>query len=97
MDFAGFRTLDSVIRAQRVFGLQRAIIITQRYHLYRAIFIGKKLGMDVVGYPAPGEEPGFDLRLTVREWLARFRVVLDIFLLQTEPKFLGEPVNVETT
>jgi SanA protein len=96
MDFAGFRTLDSVMRAQQVFGLQRAIIITQRYHAYRAVFIGKKLGMDVVAYAAPGEEPGFDLRLTVREWLARFRVVLDIFLLQTEPKFLGEPVNVET-
>ncbi len=97
MDFAGFRTLDSIVRAQQVFGLQRAIIITQRYHAYRAVFIGKKLGMDVVAYAAPGEEPGFDLRLTVREWLARLRVVLDIFLLQTQPKFLGEPVNVEST
>lgn len=97
MDFAGFRTLDSIIRAQAVFGLSRATIITQRYHAYRAVFIGKKLGMNVVAYAAPGDEPGFDLRLMVREWLARFRVVLDIFLLQTGPKFLGEPVNVETT
>jgi SanA protein len=97
MDFAGFRTLDTVVRAQQVFGLSRAILITQRYHAYRCVFIGKKLGMDVVAYAAPGEEPGFDLRLTIREWLARFRVVLDIFLLQTQPKFLGEPVNVETT
>lgn len=97
MDFAGFRTLDSVMRAQAVFGLNRATIITQRYHAYRAVFIGKKLGMNVIAYAAPGEEPGFDLRMTVREWLARFLVVLDIFLLQTEPKFLGEPVNVEAT
>lgn len=97
MDFAGFRTLDSITRAQQVFGLSRATIITQRYHLYRAVFIGKKLGMNVVGYAAQGEETGFDARLMAREWLARFRVVLDIFLLQTEPKFLGEPVNVETT
>jgi SanA protein len=97
MDFAGFRTLDSITRAQAVFGLSRATIITQRYHAYRAVFIGKKLNMNVVAYAAPGDEPGIDLRLMVREWLARFRVVLDIFLLQTEPKFLGEPVNVEST
>ena len=97
MDFAGFRTLDTIVRAQQVFSLTRATIITQRYHAYRAVFIGKKLGMNVVAYAAPGDEPGFDPRLTLREWLARFRVVLDIFLLQTEPKFLGEPVNVETT
>jgi SanA protein len=97
MDFAGFRTLDSIVRAQAVFGLSRATIITQRYHAYRAVFIGKKLGMEVVAYAAPGQEPGFDVRLTVREWLARFRVVLDMFLLQTEPKFLGDPVNVEST
>ena len=97
MDFAGFRTLDTIIRAQNVFGLNRATIITQRFHAYRAVFIGKKLGMNVVAYAAPGEEPGFDVRLNVREWLARYRVILDIFLLGTEPKFLGEPVNVETT
>ena len=97
MDYAGFRTLDSIMRAQAVFELNRATIITQRYHAYRAVFIGKKIGMNVIAYAAPGEEPGFDARLTVREWLARFRVVLDIFLLQTEPKFLGEPVSVEAT
>src|SRR5258706_3337943 len=83
MDFAGFRTLDTIIRAQSVFGLTRATIITQRYHAYRAVFIGKKLGMSVVAYAAPGEEPGVDIRGLGREWLARFRVVLDMFLLQT--------------
>lgn len=97
MDFAGFRTLDSIIRAQQVFGLNRFTIITQRYHAYRAVFIGKKLDLSVVAYAAPGGEPGFDPRLMLREWAARFRVVLDIFLLQTEPKFLGEPVNVENS
>jgi SanA protein len=98
MDFAGFRTFDSVIRAQEVFGLQRATLITQKYHAYRAVFIGKKLGMrGIVAYAAPGDEPGIDLRLHLREWMARFRAVLDIFLLNTEPKFLGEPVNVEAT
>jgi SanA protein len=97
MDFAGFRTLDSIVRAREVFGLTRVTVITQKYHAYRAVFIGKKLGLGIVAYAVPGDEPGLDARLYVREWLARFRTILDIFLLKTEPKFLGEPVNVETT
>src|ERR1041384_3270919 len=82
MDFAGFRTLDSIMRAQAVFGLSRATIITQRYHAYRAVFIGKKIGMNVVAYSAPGEEPGFDARLMVREWRAPLLVCSGIFLLR---------------
>lgn len=97
MDFAGFRTLDSIVRAQDVFGLTQFTIVTQRYHAYRAVFIGKKLGLKVVAYTPPGDEPGYDVRLYLREWLARFMAVLDVFVLNTKPKFLGEPVNVEVT
>ena len=91
MDFAGFRTFDSVARAQHVFGLDRLTLITQEYHAYRAVFIGKKLKMHPVAYAAPGEESGPAFLPYVREVLARMQAILDLFLLETQPKFLGEP------
>ena len=92
MDFAGFRTLDSVARMQEVFGLERGTIITQEYHAYRAVFLGRKMQMQVVAY-APGA--GYSVRNTTREVFARVKAILDLFLLRTEPKFLGEPVQIE--
>jgi SanA protein len=94
MDFAGFRTLDSVARAQQVFGLDRITIITQRYHAYRAVFIAKKLGVKVAAYAAPSEEIGMFSRTMVREFIARVKAVLDIYVLRTAPKFLGSPQSV---
>ncbi len=95
MDFAGLRTLDSISRAQAVFGLTKMTIITQEYHAYRAVFIGKKLGMKVAAYSAPGTDSGPEARAFVREMLARVKVVLDIFVLETRPKFLGQPEPIE--
>jgi SanA protein len=96
MDFAGFRTFDSVARAQVIFGLDRVTIITQRYHAYRAVFVAKKLHMKVVAYAAPSDEIGTFTRTMLREVLARVRVILDIYVLHTEPKFLGVPQPVDT-
>lgn len=91
MDFAGFRTFDSVARAQAVFGLWRVTIITQCYHAYRAVFIAKKLRMAPVAYCAPGEnDVGPFSRTMLREILARVKAVLDIYVLDTVPKFLGQ-------
>jgi SanA protein len=94
MDFAGFRTFDSVARAQVIFQLDRVTIITQRYHAYRAVFVAKKLHMKVAAYAAPSDEIGYFNRTMLREVLARVRVVLDIYVLHTEPKFLGAPQPV---
>ncbi|MBL6751396.1 MAG: YdcF family protein [Nevskia sp.] len=96
MDFAGFRTFDSVARAQAVFGLDSITIITQRYHAYRAVFIAKKLHLKVAAYAAPGEEPSLFTRTMVREYFARVKAVLDIYVLRTAPKFLGTPQRVDT-
>lgn len=92
MDFAGFRTLDSLARAQHVFGLERCTVITQRYHAFRAVFLGKKLGMKVAAFVAP-IAPGGDYgnRNPVREIFARVKAVLDLFVLRTQPRFLGAP------
>lgn len=96
MDFAGFRTFDSVARAQAVFNLDRVTVITQQYHAYRAVFIAKKLHIRVVGYAAPSDEIGFFSRTYFREVFARVKSVLDIYLLSTAPKFLGQPQQIET-
>ena len=95
MDFAGLRTLDSVARARDVFGLDRVTVITQEYHAYRAVFIGKKINMRIAAYAAPGPGPSFQPYL--REVFARVKAVLDLFVLRTRPKFLGEPQKIELT
>ena len=90
MDFAGFRTFDSVARAKLVFGLDRFTIITQDYHAYRALFIGKKLGLHPVAYAPAGEASGPAFRPYLREALARVWAIFDLFILGTEPRFVGE-------
>ncbi len=92
MDFAGLRTFDSVARAKLVFGLKRLTIITQDYHAYRALFIARKLGMQPVAYAPAGEVSGPAFRPYMREVAARVWAILDLYLFDTGPKFVGEPV-----
>lgn len=97
MDFAGFRTLDSLARAKHVFDLERCTVITQRYHAYRAVFLGKKQGIRVAAYLAPiAPGGGYGSRNPPREIFARVKAVLDLFVLRTPPKFLGqrEPIDM---
>lgn len=93
MDFAGLRTLDSITRAHDVFGLDRITVITQEYHAYRAVFIGKKINMRIAAYAAPGPGPHF--QPYTREIFARVKAVLDLFVLRTQPKFLGAPESID--
>jgi SanA protein len=97
LDFAGFRTLDSIVRAQQVFGLDRFVVISQRYHDYRALFIARYYGVDAVAYIRPQEDLRQPLRAEAREYLARFRAVLDLFLIDTSPRFLGprKPIDIQ--
>ncbi|NKF24066.1 SanA/YdcF family protein [Solimonas marina] len=96
MDFAGFRTFDSIVRAREVFGLRQFTVITQRYHSYRAVFLGRKMGMKVVAYIARAtSDGGYGTRNPPREIFARVKAILDVFLLSTQPKFLGEPEKIE--
>lgn len=95
LDFAGFRTLDSVVRCKEVFGQNSFTIISQAFHNERALFIANKNGMDAVGFNAKDVPAKYSLKTAVREYFAKFKAVLDIYVLFTEPKFLGEKVNVE--
>ena len=98
LDFAGFRTLDSLVRARAVFDLQQLTIITQRYHGYRALFIAERQGIDAVAIAAPTNPAVVQSRRTeIREVFARVKVVLDLFLTRKQPKFLGdvEPIRID--
>jgi SanA protein len=94
LDFAGFRTLDSVVRASAVFKLDRYTVISQRFHVYRAVFIARSDGIPAIAYAPPEAREKQKRRILAREMMARFNAILDVFLLRTRPKFLGEPVLI---
>lgn len=91
LDFAGRRTLDSVARAKRIFQLDELILVSQAFHLYRAMYLADQQGLRAQGFAAPG--PGFwqRWRVELREYLARLLALADTMLLGTEPEVLGQP------
>jgi len=94
-DFAGFRTLDSIVRAEAIFDLKEYIIISQKFHLERAIFIARAKGQDVIGFEAKSREgTKAAYRMQLREYLARVKAFLDVYILKTEPKFYGKKEKV---
>ena len=94
-DYAGFRTLDSVVRAEAIFGLKDYIIVSQRFHLERALFIAHAKGQKAVGFVAK-DIPGTAAanRMKIRELLARTKAFFDVYVLGTEPKFYGKKERV---
>ena len=87
-DFAGFRTLDSVVRARNLFGATEITVISQRFHCERAIYLAARHGIDAVGFEADEVAPqAIRIKLAVREALARVLAVLDAELLNTKPHF----------
>lgn len=95
MDFAGFRTLDSIVRAKEVFKLDSFVVVSQRFQVERALYIARAHNIDAIGFVA--ENPpyfGWRWRVRLREVFARFLAVLDVKVLDTMPKFLGPKVDV---
>ena len=90
LDYAGFRTLDSIVRAKEVFGQSRLTIVSQRFHVERALYLAKEHGIDAIGYVA-GDPLSRNSRLRVRarEILARTAAVLDASVGR-RPRFLGK-------
>ncbi len=93
LDYAGFRTLDSVLRAREIFSQTDLIIISQKFHLQRAIFIAGLNGIKAEGLIAP--DPPFELsfKTYLREIFSRIKLLKDI-LFKTEPRFYGEKVDI---
>jgi SanA protein len=93
IDYAGFDTYSTMYRARHIFKIKKATLISQEYHLNRAIYIGQKLGIKSVGYSAnKGEYLGYNY-VCFREYGSIFKSFLDV-LRNREPHFLGGEINI---
>ena len=93
IDYAGFDTYSTMYRAKHIFNIKKATLISQEYHLNRAIYIGQKLGIKSVGYSANnGEYLGYKY-VTFREYGSIFKSFFDV-LRNREPRFLGNPIDI---
>lgn len=94
LDFAGFRTLDSMVRAKEVFGLERVTVISQKFHNQRAIYLAERKGLTAIGFNATDVTGNSGLKVHLREYLARVKVFIDL-VFNTQPKFYGERIEIK--
>jgi SanA protein len=90
MDFGGRRTLDSIVRFRDIFGQHKGLIISQGFHNARAVFLARQFGIEARALNAAFPEKGGQLTV-FREWGARVKAILDIYVLRTRPKIMGRP------
>lgn len=95
LDYAGFRTLDSRARAKSVFGLHRFTIVTDDFHLARAVFLAHSFDLDVVGFPSEHVAFWWSKKVRTRELASRTVACLEVCLHHTKPHFYGQPVKIE--
>jgi len=95
LDYAGFRTLDSVIRCKEVFGQTEVIIISQRFHVERALFIANKYEMNTIGFAAQDPPEKYSVKTHFREYFAKTKAVIDLYIINKKPKFLGKKEIIE--
>lgn len=88
-DYAGFRTLDSIIRANSIFGVKDIVIVSQKFHLERALYISERIGLNAIGVIAKDVPLWYNKSVYYRERLARVKAVVDI-CFEKQPKFLGK-------
>jgi SanA protein len=93
-DYAGFRTLDSIIRAREIFGQTSITVVSQEFHNERAIFIGRYRGVDAIGFNAPEVGAYDSFKTRCRELIARANMLLDLFVVHRAPRFLGDKVTI---
>ncbi|MDR1628859.1 MAG: YdcF family protein [Oscillospiraceae bacterium] len=93
LDHAGFSTYESMYRAKEIFGVKKLIVVTQEYHLYRAIYIARRLGLEVYGVNSDLRDYQTAAYDNVREFLARCKDFA-FCVLKPKPTYLGEPIPI---
>ena len=93
LDHAGFRTWDSVVRMKEIFSQDDFIIISQRFHNERAVYLAKRYGLNAVAFNAKDVSKYYGFKTNIREKLARIKVFVDL-LTNKKPRFLGEKVEI---
>ncbi len=93
MDYAGFRTLDSMVRIKAIFQQDSVLVISQKFHNERAIYIAQNYGIAAWGFNAEDVNASYGFKTRCREYLARTKALFDI-LFQVEPKFYGDKIDL---
>ncbi|MBA3663646.1 MAG: YdcF family protein [Bacteroidetes bacterium] len=94
LDYAGLRTFDSMIRCREIFGQDSVIVVSQKFHNARSLFIADKIGLTAFGFNAQKVVNQKTWRMNIREFFSRIKCVLDLYLFNTKPKHLGEKIPV---
>ncbi|GAB6089554.1 SanA/YdcF family protein [Spirochaeta dissipatitropha] len=94
LDYAGFSTLDSIYRAKYIFQLEDVLVISQDFQNERAIFLGSAIGMNIHGFNARSVGGYGGIMVGLREYFARSKAFLDVYLLNTQPRFLGDVLSI---
>ena len=96
-DHAGFSTYDSIYRAKYIFNIEKVVIITQKYHMYRALYLANKIGIDAIGVVADDiPQRGIMLKNEIREVLSRNKNFIK-GLIKPKSKYLGEKIPISGT
>ncbi len=93
LDYAGFRTFDSMVRLKKVFGQDTVTVISQKFHNERALYIANELDINAIGFNAKDVSMKYGFKTNIREKFARVKVILD-FIVGVEPKFLGDKIEI---
>lgn len=93
LDYAGFRTLDSVVRGKEVFGQEKFTIVSQLFHNQRAIYIARRKGIEAIAFNAGNSDEKLSFKVQIRELAARVLVFIDL-ITSKQPHFLGEKVFI---
>lgn len=93
LDYAGFRTLDSIVRAKKIFGLSEFTIISQKFHNERAVFLAQHHDINAIAYNAKDMKGRYGIKTKLREYLARSKAAIDV-LFKVKPKYLGKTIDI---
>ena len=97
LDFAGFRTLDAVARCKKVFEQDTVLIISQKFHNERALFLSYHFGLHAIAINAKDAPADYTRNILFREWFARVKAVMDCYILNKKPRFYGKPIHIPDT
>lgn len=93
-DYAGFRTLDSIIRFKEIFGQKEGIVVSQKFHNTRAVYIGRAYGIELSGLNAQDVTVYYGFKTRIREIFSKMMCMLDVEIFHTNPRFLGERIMI---
>jgi SanA protein len=94
LDYAGFDTYDSVIRANKIFGQKEFIVVSQKFHNQRAVYIARRFGIKAYGYNAEDVQKMSGFKTKLREYFACTKAYFEV-KLNVDPKFLGETIEIK--